>query len=96
MIQMQVWGTRAHVHPVHTTAVGSCLQRLPEVEGRQLKCPVETSGEGHRAAGAELCQLTRQGNEQWMKGKSQGTDMRRGQWRPGPTLDADNVLGKQK
>lgn len=47
MIQMQVWGTRAHVLPVHTTAVGSGLQRLPEVEGRQQKCPVEMSGEGH-------------------------------------------------
>lgn len=63
MIQMQVWGSRVHI-----TAIDSGLQRSVEGEGRQQKCPVETSGEGHRAALEELCQLTRPGNEEWMGG----------------------------
>lgn len=79
VIQMQVWATR-DTSPSNTYyCCGLWPSEFGRGGGKAAKCPEETLGrapnQGYRASCAELCQLTHLGSEQWMEGKSQGTEM---------------------
>ena len=79
VIQMQVWATR-DTSPSNTYyCCGLWPPEFGRGGGKAAKCPEETLGrapnQGYRASCAELCQLTHLGSEQWMEGKSQGTEM---------------------
>lgn len=73
-MQMQVWGSR--VLSFQSTLLPWALASRGQWRGREGSKSAQWRHLGRdTAALEELCQLTRPGNEEWMEGKSQGTEM---------------------